>query len=310
MKRGQTIGIAIVVLCVCASIIVGALYAAGVIGGSPSSSGSLSPSSPSKAPAPSPSRTPAPAPARSPSAYSGPSYAPVTPPPPPPPPPPPSSSDSTSTSDPYATGLWDSTGCTFPDSRAKKSDAQTKLSYCKNWCKDREADPCCAGLGMDSSTLPSLLQGMCVECGGGANRRSDGMCNCPPQYPLNITTMTCKCVPDGQPDPSGGQGPGCCSGRGIDDQGNCRSSSSCLQQGANLVNGATCCPGLTRDDTGVCNPPCVPVGEATTTERPYCCSGLFNGAVLGGVCSAPSGGGDTSTLDYGFGNSSYAVADF
>ena len=143
---------------------------------------------------------------------------------------------------------WNSAGCTFPDSRAKKSDAPTKLSYCKNWCKGREADPCCAGLGMDSETLPSLLQGMCCAARG--------------EFPS--------------------------------------------------TEKKPCCTGLTRDDTGVCNPPCVPAGEATTTNRPYCCPGLFNGAVLGGVCSAPSWGGDTSTLDYdyGFGNSSYAVADF
>ena len=81
--KGKTIFIAIVVLCVCASVIVGALYAAGVIGGSPSSSGGSKSSSPVMTPAPSPgpSGTPAPSPGSSgtpshtPAAYSGPSYA-------------------------------------------------------------------------------------------------------------------------------------------------------------------------------------------------------------------------------------------
>lgn len=237
--------IIILVLCACVSIIVGALVAAGVIGGSPSpspSSGSPSgtPSgTPSSTPSGTPSRTPGTpsgTPGTPPGAYSGPSYASTTPPPPSTTPPPPSS-------DPYATGLWDSTGCTFPDAGVRKSDTQSKASYCKYWCKGREADPCCSGLGMDSDTLPSILQGMC------------------------------------------------CAGRGEPP-----------------INGKQCCTGLTKDFTGLCNPACVPSGQPTTTERPFCCEGLVNGATLGGVCSAPTGG--TETPQYGVGESSYAVADF
>jgi hypothetical protein len=114
------------------------------------------------------------------------------------------------------------------------------LSYCKFWCKGREADPCCSGLGMDSDTLPSILQGMC------------------------------------------------CAGRGEPP-----------------LNGKKCCTGLATDFTGLCNPACVPSGQPTTTERPFCCEGLTNGATLGGVCSVPTGG-----TDNGVGTSSYAVADF
>ena len=229
MKKGQTIIIAIVVLCVCASVIVGALYAAGVIGGSPSSGGSKSQSpaqapSPSRTPAqaPSPSRTPARAPSpRTPGAYSGPSYASAPSPTPAPEDNPPQT---------FVQGQWDSTGCTFPDSRAKKSGFGSKQGYCKNWCKDREADPCCAGLG-ETSDPPinpaSFLQGLCRDtCGNGGTLGSNGICNCPIGTFLDQTTMTCKTCEMNGPPAADGSKP-CCFGYNVDPaSGNCRAGTS------------------------------------------------------------------------------------
>jgi len=67
--KTKTVGILILVLCACASIIIGSLYAAGIIGGSPPPS-STKTNTPSQSP--SPSGTPS-----TPGAYSGPSYAPA-----------------------------------------------------------------------------------------------------------------------------------------------------------------------------------------------------------------------------------------
>jgi hypothetical protein len=82
----------------------------------------------------------------------------------------------------------------------------------------------------------------------------------------------------------------------------------CAGRGEAPVNGKKCCTGLTRDDTYLCNPACVPDGEATTQERPFCCQPATNGGVMGGICtihiSAENSGSGIG------GHESYAVEDF
>ena len=284
--KGKTIGIAIIVLCVCASIIVGALAIAGVFSKkSPPSSSSGTPSgTPSGAPSP---KTPSRTPSTPPSAYSGPSYAST-----------PSSSSSS----------WDSTGCTFPDSRARKADYGRKDVYCKNWCKGTEADPCCAGLGETSDppvSPASFLQGLCRDtCGFGGSLGSNGICNCPADHPLDETTMSCQCVADGQK-ALDGQGFGCCSQNGVDSSGNCNDSSVCRGAGMSAARG-TCCPGLVMDESYMCNPPCTPAGSATTPQNPFCCQPATNGAVMGGICTIHV----AEEIPAHVGHDSYAVEDF
>jgi Spondin-like TSP1 domain/Thrombospondin type 1 domain len=223
--KGKTIGIAIIVLCVCASIIVGALAIAGVFKkksppSSPSGTpaGAPSPRAPSGAPSP---RTPSRTPGTQPGAYSGPSYAPA-----PGPAPTPSDDNTPSPQQTFVLGQWDSTGCTFPDSRAKKSDFGGKQGYCKNWCKGREADPCCSGLGETSDAplnVPSFLQGLCRDtCGNGGTLGSNGICNCPGGTILDETTMACKLCETYGPPATDGSKP-CCFGYNVDPStGNCR----------------------------------------------------------------------------------------
>lgn len=268
--KPKTIFIIIFVLCGCASVIVGSLYAAGVIGGKKKSSPSSSSGTPAGAPSPSktPARTPSP---RTPGAYSGPSYA--------------SASSSTSTSDnntpqTFVMGQWDSTGCTFPDSRAKKKDFGSKQGYCKNWCKGREADPCCSGLG-ETSDPPlnpaSFLQGLCRDtCGNGGTLGSNGICNCPGGTILDQTTWACKLCETNGPPAADGSKP-CCFGYNVDPaSGNCRAGTPAEWARAAPITGCdqVASIGYGTDKSRFCRDhpydPCCP--QTPTTSAPVNCA--------------------------------------
>jgi len=277
--KSDTIIIIIIVLCGCASVIVGSLYAAGVIGGSPAPS----PKAPGPSPGPKPKTPgPSPSPARTPgpSAYVGPSYAPAPSQPPPPPPPPPSSPPS----------IWINPPpppppppppITCPPGQFRTSP--TTCQTCSQCPVGSALTGACFG---DSDTT-------CAGCGIGLHVVNNVCVDCPPGY----TSYGGDCIQAA----AGGY------------RGACTTDSNCTEPGEICCMGtcgdASYCNSRCPSDKIFYNgtKTCITWGEYNSivaAMHPYrnyadgtacsnsndCSSGFCNAWKNGGVCSGPQAG--------------------
>jgi len=190
--------IIILILCACASIIVGSLIAAGVIDISP----------PSDSQSPSPAPAPAPVPAPTPAAYTGPSYATVQTPTPPPP--------------VDCVGQW--TSCSRPCGGAGVQTyvVSTQAANGGRTCDfaDRTTKPCSTPLCANNTicnTDAECASGYC-DTSGDNYRCKDRPVAVPPSVTVAGTTVY---IPPPPPPPPAGSSPCDCNDRSTWDNAQC-----------------------------------------------------------------------------------------